>query len=217
MRLAFTLAVQDWYYGLIPFAAMNFVWLFLVLTVVAGPPATAAMLGIARDAAIGVGAEPSNFWFYLRTFFWRAWKLGLITFLGTFILVTDMLYYANALSGNQVLVNVGVFFLFYILIVWLECLLIAWPLLINQPEMPIRDVLRNAAIITLRSPGVNFFLLLLVFLLCVLSFFLAIILSLALAAFLSLLVQHYLHLQAPVLANFPPRPGKAALPAASPE
>ena len=36
-----------------PFAVINLVWLVLVLTVVAGPPATAAMLGVARDAAIG--------------------------------------------------------------------------------------------------------------------------------------------------------------------
>ncbi len=209
--------MQDWYYGLIPFAAMNFVWLFCILTVVAGPPATAAMLGIARDGAIGVGAEPSNFWFYLRTFFWRAWKMGLITLLGTIILITDMVYYANLLSGNSVLVNVGVFFLLYILIVWFECLLLAWPLLVNQPQMPIRDVLRNAAIIALRSPGLNFGLALIVFLLLLFSLALAIVFSLALAAFVSLLVQHYLHLQAPVLANFPPRPGESSVPAISPE
>ena len=44
LRLAFTRAVQDWWYGLLPFAALNMLWLLLVLTVVAGPPATAAML-----------------------------------------------------------------------------------------------------------------------------------------------------------------------------
>src|SRR5207249_3036330 len=53
LRFAFTGAVQDWWYGLIPFAVLNLLWLLLVLTVVAGPPATAAMLGVARDAAVG--------------------------------------------------------------------------------------------------------------------------------------------------------------------
>lgn len=217
LHLAFTRAVQDWYYGLIPFAALNFVWLFCVLTVVAGPPATAAMLGVARDAAIGQGAEPSNFWFYLRHFFWRAWKLGLITALGSIILVVDLGFYADALAGNLLLLYVGITFLLYVLLVWLEFVLLAWPLLVNQPEMPIRHVLRNAAILTLRVPGANLGLALLVLLLCLLSFLIAIIASLALAAFVSLLVQHYLHLQAPVLAHWPPRPGEAARPVEAPE
>jgi uncharacterized membrane protein YesL len=217
LRLAFTRAVQDWYYGLIPFAAINFVWLFLVLTVVAGPPATAAMLGVARDAAIGESAEPSSFFYYLRRYFWRAWKLGLITLLGTIIFIGDLTYYAEALRGTPFLLIPGIGFLLYVLIVWIEFLLIAWPLLVNQPEMAIRDVVRNAGILTLRVPAANLGLALLVLLLCAVSFFLAIIVSLALAAFVSLLAQHYLHLQAPVLANFPPRPGESATQAAAPE
>src|SRR5688572_3449216 len=153
LRLAFTRAVHDWYYGLIPFAVMNFVWLVLVLTVVGGPPATAAMLAVARDAAVDQGGEPRQFFVYLRRFFWRAWGLGLVTFLGSVILVTDLFFYANAMSGNQLLVNMGVVFLLYLLIIWLEFLLIAWPLLTNQPDMSIRHVIRNAAILTLRMPG----------------------------------------------------------------
>jgi uncharacterized membrane protein YesL len=217
LRLAFSLAVQDWYYGLIPFAAINFVWMFLVLTVVAGPPATAAMLAVARDAAIGESAEPSSFFYYLRRYFWRAWKLGLVTLLGSFIFVGDLGYYAAVLSQIPLLLIPGIGFLLYVLIVWLEFLLIAWPLLVNQPEMSIRDVLRNAAILTLRVPGANFGLVLVVLLLCVFSFFFAIAVSLALAAFVSLLAQHYLNLPAPVLANFPPRPGAPAVAAKAQE
>ena len=77
--------------------------------------------------------------------------------------------------------------------------------------MSIGDVMRNAAILTLRLPGANFGLALLVLLLCLFSFFLTIAVSLALAAIVSLLAQHYLHIQAPVLANFPPRPGEGAV------
>ena len=113
--------------------------------------------------------------------------------------------------------NTGVSFLLYVLIVWLEFLLIAWPLLVNQPEMCIRDVLRNAAILTLRTPGANFGLALVVLLLCVFSFFFAFAVALALAAFVSLLAQHYMNLQAPVLANFPPRPGAPAVAAKAQE
>ncbi|MGA7731776.1 MAG: DUF624 domain-containing protein [Chloroflexia bacterium] len=211
LRLAFTRAAQDWYYGLIPFAVMNFLWLVCVLTVVAGPPATAAMLAVARDAATDQGGEPRAFFTYVRQYFWRAWKLGLVTFLGTIILVGDLQFYASVLSGNQFVLNIGIYFLVYVLIVWLEFLLIAWPLLVNQPEMPIRHVMRNSAVLTLRMPGANFGLALVVIFLFILSLALGIILAVVLAAFVSLLVQHYLHIQAPVLANFPTRPGGEAV------
>jgi hypothetical protein len=211
LRLAFSRAIQDWWYGLIPFAAINLMWLLLVVTVVAGPPATAAMLGVARDAAVGEGAEPRNFFIYLRRFFGRAWAMGLLTLLGTIILVTDFRFYADVMSGNPILLSTGFWILFYVLIVWLEFLLIAWPLLVNQPEMSISHVMRNAAILTLRMPGANLGLVLIVILLSLFSFFLAIAVSLVLAALVSLLVQHYLHIQAPVLANFPKRPGEGAV------
>jgi uncharacterized membrane protein YesL len=212
LRLAFTRAAQDWYYGLIPFSVINLVWLALVLTVVAGPPATAAMLGVARDAAIGYGPEPGSFFIYLKQYFWRAWGLGIVTLVGTIILATDIRFYADALRGNPFLVNAGVYFLLYVLIVWIEVLLVAWPLLVNQPQMSIRDVVRNAAILTLRTPGASFGLALVVLFLSILSLFLAFLAAMALAAFLSLLAQHYVHIQAPILSNFPPRPGEGAIP-----
>ncbi len=207
LRLAFTRAVQDWYYGLIPFAIMNFFWIVLTVTVVAAPPATAAMLGVARDAAAGQGGEPRMFFFYLRRFFWRAWALGGLTFLGSAILLSDLNFFASMLSAVPSAFNVGIFFLLYVLVVWLEFLLIAWPLLVDQPEMTLRNVLRNAAILTLRSPGANLGLVVLVILIFTLSLFLAVLLALAFAAFVALLAQHYLHLQAALLANFPRLPG----------
>lgn len=215
LRLAFTQAIQDWYYGLIPLAVINLLWLVSVITVVAGPPATAAMLAVARDAVAGQTDDPGHFFTYLRRFFWRAWGLGLITFLGSVILVTDMFYYAGLMSGNAILANTGVFFLLYVLIVWIEFLLLAWPLLVDRPNMPILDVMRNAAILTLRRPGANFGLALIVIVLYVLSFTLAVILALAFAAIVALMVQHYLHIQAPQLANFPPSPGEDAVQAES--
>lgn len=191
---------------------MNLVWLVLVITVVAGPPATAAMLAAARDAAIGQGGEPRHFFTYLRRFFWRAWALGLVTFLGSVILVTDIRFYSDIMSGNPGLMNIGVLFLLYILVVWLQFLLIAWPLLVNQPEMSLRYVIRNAAILTLRMPGANFGLALIVIFISLLSFSIGILTAVALAALVSLLVQHYMNIQAPVLANFPLRPGEGAVP-----
>jgi uncharacterized membrane protein YesL len=173
------------------------------------------MLAVARDAVAGQTDDPGHFFTYLRRFFWRAWGLGLITFLGSVILVTDMFYYAGLMSGNAILANTGVFFLLYVLIVWIEFLLLAWPLLVDRPNMPILDVMRNAAILTLRRPGANFGLALIVIVLYVLSFTLAVILALAFAAIVALMVQHYLHIQAPQLANFPPSPGEDAVQAES--
>ena len=203
MRLAFTRAVGDWYYNLIPFAILNLLWFLLVLTIVAGPPATAAMLGVARDAAVGEGVEPRNFFIYLRRFFWRAWGLGIFTFLVSLILLTDLQFFVAVMRGSPFLSNIAGLFLFYVPVVWLEFLLFAWPLLVNQPEMSLPNVLRNAAILTLRTPGANLGLALVVIFLSVLSFFLAIAVSLALAALVSMMAQHYIHTQ----ASNPPRRG----------
>lgn len=188
---------------------MNFLWLVSVLTIIGGPPATAAMLAVARDAIVIQGGEPRNFFPYMRQYFWRSWGLGLITFLGTVILVTDIAFYANAIK-DPVIVNVGVLFLIYLLVVWLEFVLVAWPVLVNHPEMSLSDVLRNAGIFTLRHPAANFGLALVVIFLYVCSAFVTVLLALAIAAVISLLVQHYLYLQAPALANFPPLPGEDA-------
>lgn len=215
LRLAFTRAGQDWYYGLIPLSIVNFLWLVSVLTIIGGPPATAAILAMARDALVGQGGEPRNFLLYMRQYFRRAWGLGIVSFLGTAILVTDIAYYASLMSGNPVVVNTGILFLVYVLIVWVEFLLLAWPLLVNQPDMPLRDVMRNAAILTLRIPVANFGLALLVATLYVLSVFVAIVFALAFATFVSLLLQHYLYLQAPVLAGIPPLPGDGVTQTAS--
>ncbi len=208
VRLAFTRAVQDWYYGLIPFSILNLLWLLAVVTVVAGPPATAAMMAVARDAAVGEGAEPKNFFVYIRRFFWRAWGLGLLTAVGTVVFVTDLRLYSDLLRGTPVLWNIGVFFLLYVLVVWFEFLLVAWPLLVNQPEMSMRNLVRNSLVFTLRTPWANLGLALIAFLLFVLCFVLTIGISLVVAALLSLLAQHYLNIQAPVLANVPPTVGK---------
>lgn len=82
--------------------------------------------------------------------------------------------------------------------------------MVNQPQMPLQHVIRNAAILTLRVPAGNFGLALLVVTLYVLSVTVAVVFALAFAAFVSLLVQHYLYLQAQVLANLPPLPGEGA-------
>jgi uncharacterized membrane protein YesL len=208
VRIAFTRAIQDWWYALINLAILNLIWFGFVVTVVAGPPATAALLVVARDAAVGQGAEFSTFFSALRRLFWRAWKLGLVTALGTLILVFDIYFYADRLGGSGLLYTTGIVFLLYVLIIWIEIQLIAWPLLVDRPEMQVRHVVRNAAVVTLRMPGASFLLFFLVAVLVIVSVYLAPLTALALGVVVALMVQHYLHLAAPVLTNFPPRPGE---------
>jgi uncharacterized membrane protein YesL len=205
---AFARAAEDWWYGLIPFAVINLLWFGCVITVVAGPPATAALLAVARDAAVGQGAEPSTFFWTLRRLFWRSWALGLITAAGTLFLLVDLRFYSEALQGTGLLASLGIGVLGYIFLIWCEAVLIAWPLMVNQPEMALRDLLRNTAIFTLRYPGSNLGLALIVAVLAVFGFLVSFLIPLALGAFVALLVQHYLHVQAPILAAWPPRPGE---------
>jgi uncharacterized membrane protein YesL len=212
VRTAFTRAVQDWYYGILAFAALNLVWLLLTVTVVAGPPATAAMLGVARDAAAGENPDLRTYFVYLGRFFWRSWVLALLTLLGTAILVADLFVYAGALSGNPLLQNMGIVFFLYVLVVWLEVMLFAWPVLVDQPGMAIRHVLRNSAILTLRTPASNLGIALIVVFACLLVYVFPPAVILAFSAFISLLAQHHLHLQEPALANFPSFPDEEDIP-----
>jgi len=94
-------------------------------------------------------------------------------------------------------------------------LLLAWPLLVNHPDMELRHVVRNAAIMTLRLPGANFVLLFVVLLMTAGSIYFAPFTALALGAVVALMAQHYLNVQAPVLANFPPGPGEGPRPPSS--
>ncbi|MGI8586515.1 MAG: DUF624 domain-containing protein [Chloroflexia bacterium] len=208
LRYAFSLMATDWWYGLIPFTLINLLWAVMVLTVVAGPPATAALLYVARESAVGQGTEPSNFFYALRLLFWRAWRFALVTAVGTLVLTADLKYYSDQLAGTGIVYGVGITLLVYVLLLWLELLLLAWPMLVDQPEMRLRHVLRNSAILTLRAPGANLGLALLVLLLTAFSIFFSPLLALGMGALLALLVQHYLNFQAPTLAAFPPRPGE---------
>ncbi len=208
---AFARAVGDWWYGMIPFAVLNLLWFVCVLSVVAGPPATAALLSVARDAAIGQGAEPSSFFFAFRRLFWRSWQLGAITAAGTFFLLIDMRFYGLLLSGNALIYGMGMTLLIYILLLWCEGLLIAWPLLVNQPTMPLRVLLRNTVLFILRAPLLNLALTALVALLLVFGLVVSFTIPLALGAVIALLVQHFLHIQAPALAAWPPSPGETSV------
>jgi uncharacterized membrane protein YesL len=212
VRIAFTRAVRDWWYGLIPFAIINLMWFGFVVTVVAGPPATAALLVVARDSAIGQGTELSTFFYALRRYFWRSWGLGLVSAVGTVLLTFDLKFYSDTLNGSGLLFTMGIVFLLYVLVLWCEFLLLVWPLLVNHPDMELRHVVRNAAITTLRLPGANFVLFFLVLLLTAFSIYFAPFTALALGALVALMAQHYLNVQAPVLANFPPGPGEGPPP-----
>jgi uncharacterized membrane protein YesL len=215
LAVAFARAVADWWYGLIPFAILNFAWFAGVLTVIAGPPATAALLVVARDAAMGVGAEPSTFFAAFRQFFWRSWGLGLITAAGTLFLGYDFVFYMSLLADNALALGAGLSFFGFLLLLWGAVLLVAWPLLVNQPAMPLRAVLYNALLCTLQAPFAAGGLLILVLLLLLFALAVAFLLPLVLGAFVALLAQHYLHLRAPILAAWPPGPGdhrEASLP-----
>jgi len=214
MRLlltAFARAVEDWWYGMIPFAVLNLLWFVCVISVVAGPPATAALLVVARDAAIGQGAEPSSFFYAFRRLFWRSWRLGAISAGGTFFLLLDIRFYGLLLSGNSLIYGMGMTLLVYILLLWCEALLIAWPLLVNQPDMALRDLFRNTVLFILRAPLLNLGLTALVALLLLFGLVVSFIIPLALGAVIALFVQHFLHLQAPTLAAWPPSPGEASV------
>src|SRR6476659_8003834 len=129
VRIAFTRAVRDWWYGLIPFAIINLMWFGFVVSVVAGSSTKNALLVCARDSAIGQGTELSTFFHALRRYFWRAWALGLVSAVGTVLLTFDLKFYSDTLSGSGLLFTMGILFLLHVLVLWGEPLLPVSPLL----------------------------------------------------------------------------------------
>ncbi|HUS14748.1 MAG TPA: DUF624 domain-containing protein [Chloroflexia bacterium] len=209
---AFSLAIQDWWNGLIPLAVVNVLWLVCVLTVIGGPPGTAALLVVARGATGGHAVDPRTFVTALRPLFWRSWGLGAVSAAGTLFLTVDWAFYRVQLQDLGLGYGAGMLLLTYALVVWLEFLLIAWPLLVDQPHLRLRDVLRNAGILTLRYPAANLGLAVLVLLLVLIALVVAPMIGLAVGAMVALLAQHYLNQQVPALGVFPPLPGEGLEP-----
>jgi uncharacterized membrane protein YesL len=131
-------------------------WLLLFLP-------TPASAGLGAVAAVGAGLDAprtrSLFWPAVRRHWRRATALFVVSFLGTVLLLANLIFYWRVTTGWLQVASV---LWLYALLFWLGMQLYLVPLLLHLEEPRLLDVYRRAALITLGHPFASLFLVIVV-------------------------------------------------------
>ncbi|MEA3336074.1 MAG: hypothetical protein U9R25_09220 [Chloroflexota bacterium] len=135
---------------------LSLLWWLAVVTIVAGPPATTALASIGYRLGNGqrVGLDHAKESFLGH--FWLSWKLGLAGLVGMAVIFGNIFFYNSLDNWLRTLV---ILFL-YLAIAWIAILLYVFPMPEAMETPGALDILRNAAIMALASPGFTFLILL---------------------------------------------------------
>jgi hypothetical protein len=129
----------------------SLVWLFLVLLIIPGPPATLALFDMAeRIARREHLLELRDYLRAVRSRFGVGWRWAAINIPVLTILVIDI-YAIPRMLGASVAVPVQWFF-FVALALWLVVNWYALAFLFQQKELSVRQALRNGAVLLLQHP-----------------------------------------------------------------
>ncbi len=146
----FARTIGHWWREFVLLLALNLLWLLAQLTVVLGPPATAALVAVAGRVADGELTDFGDFWRALRANFTAAWRWGLLQGLVYGVLGFNLVAYA----GRD---GVGILTLRYawtlILFIWFAINLYFWPLYFEQIDRRLTTTLSNASKMALLNPG----------------------------------------------------------------
>ncbi len=188
--LVFGAALKDTYYELFELALLNMLTVLLLLPVVTGPPALAALWAMGNRVAQG---EPVNTRAYLnalRVHFGRAWAVTGLNLVAVGVVAANFWFYN---PGNNPL-GLSPHLSLYIqagwvgmLVFWLLLSQYLFPLLLEQEDQRLRTGLRNAAVLLVTRPGFAVILLLLTTLVAMVSTFLTIPWMLITLSFLAVL------------------------------
>ena len=97
--LLFGRAISLWWRELISFMLLNILWLALQITIIAGPPATAAMYAAARRVVDGDYLDLRHYWDAMRQMFWPAWKWGAVNLVIVVVVAGNFWFYRNSSSS----------------------------------------------------------------------------------------------------------------------
>ncbi len=189
----FARAIALWWREFAFLLLLNFIWLLAQVTVVFGPPATAALAAIAGRVADGELIDFSDFWRALRANFGAAWRWGLAQWAIYGVLGYNLFAYAGVTST-------GVLALRYawtlMAVAWFTVNLYFWPLYFAQADRRFTTTLGNAFKMALLHPGFTTLYALLALLLIAAFTLTGILLGAVLGAWLSLwgtlVVRHHL-------------------------
>ena len=176
-------AIRDAYDELFLLAGANTLALLLCVPLVTLPPALAGAAFVTYRAAHGMAFVPRDFWTGFREYFWQSWKLALPSLLGWFLLVVNLLFYANQTNPYLRLV---VILWAYVGFVWLALQFYLFPLLIYQKDKSVKALFKNAAILAISKPLFNLALLMVVILIAAMMILSGVVAALLLIVFVSL-------------------------------
>ena len=146
----FARAIALWWREFAFLLLLNFIWLLAQVTIVLGPPATAALAAIAGRVADGELIDFSDFWRPLRANFGAAWVWGLAQWALYGVLGYNLVAYAGVQST-------GILALRYawtvMAVAWFAVNLYFWPLHFAQEDRRFTTTLGNALKMALLHPG----------------------------------------------------------------
>jgi uncharacterized membrane protein YesL len=163
----------DYYYEILPFTALNVMWLFclLILPLIGGgivrafpvapailaflasliciPPALAGLFSAARTFADGYNIGPRDFFLGFRRYFWRAWQLALVDLLAGILILGNLYFYLKLPGALKVIAILWA----YVVLFWVALQPYLFGLLVYQSDKRLRTTARNAALLVLANLG----------------------------------------------------------------
>jgi uncharacterized membrane protein YesL len=145
----------------------NLAFVACSLPLVTAPAAYAALYKVAHQAQTEpYGADLDLFWETFKRHLWTALPWGLAMAAGLFVIVTNMVGYANV---PGVLVQALRMTWLLALAAWSGLLLFTWPMYYEMAEPTVWSATRNAFVLMLRHPAFTLILILFVLVLSVVS------------------------------------------------
>ena len=141
--------VSLWWREWMHFTLLNLAWLALQVTIIAGPPATAAMYIVARRVADDEYLDMGYYWQMLRPMFWPAWKWGAVNLLVVVALVGNFWFYQSTNGPLAIVLRVV---WATIALYWFIANLFYWPFWLAQEDHRMLITYRNCLLLLAKRP-----------------------------------------------------------------
>jgi uncharacterized membrane protein YesL len=135
-------AIAAWWHELVFLLVLNFLWLLAQLTVVLGPPATAALFPIARRVLDREIVDFGDVWRAMRATFVNSWAWGIAQFVVYGVLCFNFLSYR---AGSGLLLATLRYTWALLALAWFAVNLYYWPLYYAEEDRRFGVTLANAA------------------------------------------------------------------------
>ena len=142
-------ATRLWWRDWIGMVFLNLLWVLLLIPIVTGPPATAALYAIARRVYEEEVWDLQDTWRFMRELFWPSWRWALPNLVILFVLAGNFFIY-EAVEGVFWVVLRVVWAL--LLILWLMLNNYFWPFWLAQEDKSLRTTYANCARFLVLNP-----------------------------------------------------------------